>query len=54
MATRGRKRTWKPERFIEVIRGLQEDVGCEILLLGEARERPLAEAVLRRAGAGRV
>lgn len=54
VATRGRKRTWRPERFVEVVRGLQEDVGCEVLLLGEARERPVAESIAGKAGGGRV
>jgi ADP-heptose:LPS heptosyltransferase len=54
VATRGRKRTWKPERFAEVIRGVHEEAGCEVLLLGEARERPLADSIARRAGCRRV
>lgn len=51
MATRCPKRTWGVDGFVEVIRTLQRELGCEILLLGESRERPRAERVVRMAGA---
>jgi ADP-heptose:LPS heptosyltransferase len=54
IGTRCLKRTWGPRNLIEVIRGLQREVGCEILLFGEDRERAQAEYIVRRAGAGRI
>lgn len=54
LATRCGKRTWGPESFIELLRGLAREVGCEILLLGERRETALAETVARRVGFGRL
>jgi len=54
IATRCEKRTWGPENFIKVIRRLDEDVGCEVLLFGERREGPLAEYISRAVGSGRL
>ena len=54
IATRCRKRTWGPQSFIEVIRGLEKDVGCEILLFGEGREEAQAEHIVRSVGSGRL
>ena len=54
IATRCPKRTWGPRNLIELIRRLQRDVGCEILLFGEGRERAQAEYILRRVGPGRI
>jgi ADP-heptose:LPS heptosyltransferase len=54
IGTRCPKRTWGPRNLIEVIRGLQREVGCEILLFGEGRERAQADYIVRRAGAGRI
>ncbi len=54
IATREPRRSWPPERFVEVIRALARDPGCEILLVGEPRDRPLAERILRSGGSGRV
>ncbi len=50
IATRCGKRTWGPESFVRVIRGLQEEVGCQVLLFGETRERPLADHIVRSVG----
>jgi hypothetical protein len=54
VATRCPKRTWGPDNTIRVIRRLQKEVGCEVLLLGEERERPQAEHIARTAGSGRL
>jgi hypothetical protein len=54
IGTRCGKRTWGPENFVELIRGLDREVGCEVLLLGEKREEALAETVARRADSGRL
>jgi ADP-heptose:LPS heptosyltransferase len=54
IATRCEKRTWGVEGFVEVIRHLEREVGCEVLLLGEGRERLRAEHIARRSGSGRV
>ena len=54
VATRCPKRTWGPENSIQVIRRLQEEVGCEILLLGEGRERPQAEHIARTVDSDRL
>jgi ADP-heptose:LPS heptosyltransferase len=54
IATRCPKRTWGPRNLIEVIRKLQQELGCEILLLGEEREGAQAEYIVRRVGSGRV
>ena len=54
IATRCPKRTWGPRNLIEVIRGLEREVGCEILLFGEGRERAQADYIVRRAGAARI
>jgi hypothetical protein len=54
VGTRAPKRTWTSEAFVDVVRGLEQRVGCEILLLGEARERPLAHSILREVRGDRV
>jgi ADP-heptose:LPS heptosyltransferase len=54
IATRCEKRTWGLENFIEIIRRLEEEVGCEVLLFGEGREGPLAEHIVRSVGSGRL
>ena len=54
IATRCEKRTWGPQNFIEVIRRLEEEVGCEVLLFGEGREGPQAEHIVRSVGSGRL
>jgi len=54
IATRCEKRTWGPQNFIEVIRRLEEEVGCEVLLFGEGREGPLAEHIVRSVGSSRL
>jgi hypothetical protein len=54
IATRCRKRTWGLQSFIEVIRGLEREVGCEILLFGEGREKAQAEHIVRSVGSRRL
>ncbi len=54
VATRCEKRTWGVESFIEVIRRLRDEVGCEVILFGEERERPLAERIVRLTGSPRL
>jgi ADP-heptose:LPS heptosyltransferase len=54
IATRCRKRTWGSQNFIEVIRGLEKEVGCEILLFGEGREKAQAEHIVRSVGSRRL
>ena len=54
IATRCEKRTWGPQNFIELIRRLEEEVGCEVLLFGEGREGPQAEHIVRSVGSGRL
>ena len=54
IATRCEKRTWGPENFIEVIRRLVEEVGCEVLLFGEGREGLQAEHIARSVGSARL
>lgn|GEM_PF-1422286 len=54
IATRCEKRTWGLQNFIEVIRRLEEEVGCEVLLFGEGREAPLAERIVRSVGGARL
>jgi hypothetical protein len=54
IATRCEKRTWGPQNFIEVIRRLGEEVGCEIFLFGEEREGIQAEHIARTVGSSRL
>ncbi len=54
IATRCVKRTWGLDNFIEVIRHLEEEVGCEVLLFGEGREVALAEHIVRSVGSSRL
>jgi hypothetical protein len=54
IATRCEKRTWGPQNFIEVIRRLEEEVGCEVLLFGEGREGPQADHIVRSVDSSRL
>ncbi len=54
IATRCEKRTWGPQNFIELIRRLGDEVGCEVLLFGEGREAPQAEHIVRSVGSARL
>lgn len=54
LGTRCAKRTWPPEAFVEVVRGLQDRQGVDILLLGDHNERWIARYVCERAGGSRV
>ncbi|MEW6441363.1 MAG: glycosyltransferase family 9 protein [bacterium] len=50
--TRSAKRTWPPEAFAEVARGLLEDHDARVVVLGDAGERAGAEAIRERSGGG--
>jgi len=48
MATRCSKRTWQPEGFEKVIQDVRKDTGAKVLLMGDGREKDLADRIHRR------
>jgi lipopolysaccharide heptosyltransferase II len=46
----GPAKRWLPERFAEVMRTVADQTGCQWRIFGVAKDRPIADAILSRAG----
>jgi lipopolysaccharide heptosyltransferase II len=46
----GPAKRWLPERFAEVMRTIRERTGCEWVVFGVEKDRPLADEIIRESG----